>query len=151
MGTWNGREDNGQLRAVDRQVPPSAQRSPIGDLRYTVPETQGDVLRRQRLLDFLYENIDRPLQLICAPAGYGKTTLLADFARDTDLTVCWYSVDPLDSDPNSFVLHLMEAVRTGFPTIQDPLATSDSLPLDPNRGWQSESPTGSSRNRGGRG
>ena len=126
------------MRAVERQVAPGAQRSPVGDLRYTVPETQGDVLRRQRLLDFLYENIDRPLQLICAPAGYGKTTLLADFARDTDLTVCWYSVDPLDSDPSSFVLHLTEAVRTRFPAIQDPLATSDSLPLDPNRGWQSD-------------
>ena len=126
------------MQLVDRQALSATHRSPISDLRYTVPGTQGDVLRRQRLLDVLYENIDRPLQLICAPAGYGKTTLLADFARDTDLTVCWYSVDPLDSDASSFALHLTEAVKAWFPALGDSSETSSILPVDPNRGWQSD-------------
>ena len=83
--------------------------------QYTIPERQPAVLRRQRLLDSLYEKIDLPLQLICAPAGYGKTTLLADFAADADLAICWYSVADLDADPRSFLRHLTGAIRSRFP------------------------------------
>ena len=86
--------------------------------QYTIPEREPAVLRRQRLLDSLYENIDLPLQLICAPAGYGKTTLLADFAADTDLAVCWYSVGDLDADPRSFLRHLAGAIQSRFPTFE---------------------------------
>jgi LuxR family maltose regulon positive regulatory protein len=87
--------------------------------KYTIPEPASSVLRRQRLLDFLHEHIDHPLQLICAPAGYGKTTLLGDFARDTDLTVCWYAVDELDGDARSFLRHVAEAIKARFPVLDD--------------------------------
>ena len=125
-----------QTRSAIRNVHQGYQSVAMGDPRYNIPEPQGDVLRRQRLLDLLYENIDHPLQLICAPAGYGKTTLLADFAQDADLTVCWYSVDPLDSDPSSFLHHLMEAVRAQFPAVYSPTEPTESPFLGPNRGWQ---------------
>ncbi len=98
--------------------------------KYSVPELKPVALRRQRLLDLLYENIDQPLQLVCAPAGYGKTTVLADFARDTDLSVCWYSVDELDSDPFSFLRHIGEAIESRFPGLSDLRAdTQSSTPL----------------------
>ena len=125
------------MSSVYRQVSYQRQGVASGNPRYTIPDPLGELLPRQRLLDLLYENIDHPLQLICAPAGYGKTTLLADFARDTDLTVCWYSVDPLDSDPSAFVLYLFEAVRTRFPTIDDPSEIARDLVQQPNHGWQS--------------
>ena len=125
-----------QSRSASKKVRRGYESVAMREPRYTIPEPQGDVLRRQRLLDLLYENIDHPLQLICAPAGYGKTTLLADFARDADLTVCWYSVDPLDSDPSSFLHHLMEAVWEHFPALYSPTEPSESLFLEPNRGWQ---------------
>ena len=40
------------------------------------PPITGSLLVRSRLLDQLYSSIDRPITLVCAPAGFGKTTLV---------------------------------------------------------------------------
>ncbi len=61
-----------------------------------VPRPAPALLQRPRLLDFLHAHMDRRLILLTAPAGYGKTSLLVDFARQTDLPVCWYTLDPFD-------------------------------------------------------
>lgn len=39
------------------------------------------------------------LTLVCTPAGFGKTTLLADWATSTNRAVAWLSLDPDDNDP----------------------------------------------------
>lgn len=96
-----------------------SQATGVSNPKYTIPEPRSAVVRRQRLLDMLHESIDQPLQLICAPAGYGKTTLLTDFARDTDLPVCWYAADELDCDPHAFLINLFEAIKTRFPFLND--------------------------------
>ncbi|MBM3944866.1 MAG: tetratricopeptide repeat protein [SAR202 cluster bacterium] len=83
--------------------------------RYSIPEPRGVTLRRPRLLDFLDSNVDRPLQLICAPAGYGKTTLVAEFAAHSQLTACWYSAGEMDRDAQSFLVRLFEAVNHKLP------------------------------------
>jgi len=80
-----------------------------------VPPRSADVLRRERLLDFLHEYIDRKLIFISAPAGYGKTTLLTDFAHDTDLTVCWYRLDTADRDLQVFVEGLLASLSSHYP------------------------------------
>ena len=80
-----------------------------------LPRRRDDVLRRSRLVDFLHQNIDKRLILVCAGAGYGKTTLLVDFAHDVDLPVCWYSMDPSDADPRNFFEYLILSIRQRFP------------------------------------
>ena len=80
-----------------------------------LPTRRSDVLRRPRLIEFLHQHIDRRLILISASAGYGKTTLLVDFAHDTDLPVCWYSLDEYDNDPSTFLRYLIAAIRQRFP------------------------------------
>ncbi len=80
-----------------------------------VPTRRSDVLRRQRLLDFVHEYIDRKLLLISASAGYGKTSLLVDFANDTSLPVCWYSLDSGDADPQVFLEYFVAAIQRKFP------------------------------------
>lgn len=80
-----------------------------------VPSRRPDLLRRPRLLEFLHEYIDRKLLLVSAAAGYGKTSLLADFAGDTELPVCWYALDAADGDPRVFVEYFVAAVRRRFP------------------------------------
>jgi hypothetical protein len=80
-----------------------------------LPRKQPGLLHRQRLVDFIHEHIDRKLVLVSASAGYGKTSLLVDFAHDTDLPVCWYSVDKADRDPRVFLEYLMASIRQQFP------------------------------------
>ncbi|GHO75302.1 hypothetical protein KSD_30730 [Ktedonobacter sp. SOSP1-85] len=56
------------------------------------------------------------LFLCCAPAGYGKTTLLADFAHSQSLPCCWYFLDHTDTDPVVFLRTLLASIRQAFPT-----------------------------------
>ena len=52
------------------------------------------VMRRERLVDALEQGIPRhKLILLSAPAGYGKTTLLADWAQTSQYPVAWLAVD----------------------------------------------------------
>ena len=52
----------------------------------------------------------RPLVLVCTPAGFGKTTLLAHWAADATLPVGWLSLDPDDSEPMRFWRYVVAAL-----------------------------------------
>ncbi|CAG0947507.1 partial HTH-type transcriptional regulator MalT, partial [Anaerolineae bacterium] len=80
-----------------------------------IPRRPGGVLRRPRLTDYLHENLERKLMLVTAPAGYGKTTLLIDFAQDADMPVCWYTLDEGDRDLAVFLAHLIASLQRRFP------------------------------------
>jgi DNA-binding SARP family transcriptional activator len=80
-----------------------------------IPKRAPGVIRRARLLDYLHENLGRKLMLVTAPAGYGKTTLLVDFAGDVDLPACWYTLDEGDRDPTTFLAYLIAAIRQKYP------------------------------------
>ena len=80
-----------------------------------LPGRRADLLHRSRLVDFIHEHIDRKLTLISAAAGYGKTSLLIDHAHDTDLPVCWYSLDEGDRDPRVFLEYVVASIGERFP------------------------------------
>jgi LuxR family maltose regulon positive regulatory protein len=80
-----------------------------------LPRRREDVLTRQRLLNRLYDMVGRKLVLVSAPAGYGKTTLLVDFAHDLEHPVCWYALDRSDHDPRVFLEHLVLSLHHRFP------------------------------------
>ena len=80
-----------------------------------LPQCPRGLLQRPRLLEFLHEHVDYRLILISASAGYGKTTLLVDFAHDTDIPLCWYSLDTMDNDPRVFVEHFIATIARHFP------------------------------------
>jgi LuxR family maltose regulon positive regulatory protein len=78
---------------------------------------------RPRLVDFLHENLNRKLILLSAAAGYGKTSLLVDFLRDSEIKACWYALDEGDADPRIFVSHFVASVTETFPQMEGgPLA-----------------------------
>ncbi|MBN1953921.1 MAG: tetratricopeptide repeat protein [Anaerolineae bacterium] len=80
-----------------------------------LPQRRESLLTRQRLLSLLYDLTDRKLITVSAPAGYGKTTLLVDFAHHLEAPVCWYSLDPEDRDPYIFLEHLLLSLQHRFP------------------------------------
>jgi len=76
------------------------------------------------------ENAAKRLTLISAPAGYGKTTLAAQWAAQHGQSVAWLSVDPSDSDPERFIRYLASAIGAVFPGFGagiTPLLTSPVL------------------------
>jgi LuxR family maltose regulon positive regulatory protein len=97
------------------EAPLAAGILPLIETKVRVPRRQPDLLPRQRLVDFLHEHLDRRLILVSAPAGYGKTSLLADFAHDSELPVCWYTLDAFDRDLHVFLEYLVAAISSRFP------------------------------------
>ncbi len=89
--------------------------APLISTKIAIPRKRGDVLRRTRLVDAIHNAIDRQLFLVVAPAGYGKTTLLVDFASDSDIPVCWYSLTPQDAEPAVFLDYLVASIEARFP------------------------------------
>ncbi len=80
--------------------------------KFLVPRPRPDLLPRPRLLDWLESNADKRLTLLSAPAGYGKTTLLADFINTSNRSFAWYTLDEQDSDPTVFLTYLIESLRS---------------------------------------
>lgn len=79
------------------------------------PPLREQTLARDRLLDWLGAKIHDRVVLVIAEAGYGKTTLLADFSRRTRLRTLWYRLDRGDRDWVGFIAHLAAAVRVHVP------------------------------------
>src|SRR5690348_8526570 len=81
------------------------------------PGPRPDFLPRPRLAERLDEATRRRLVLVCAPAGYGKTSLLASWARDCQQPVAWLSLDASDNDPARFWRHAVAALDAVCPGI----------------------------------
>src|SRR5437868_3313744 len=81
------------------------------------PGPRPDFLPRPRLAERLDEALPRGLVLVCAPAGYGKTSLLASWARHSQQPVAWLSLDAGDNDPARFWRHAVAALDRVRPGI----------------------------------
>ncbi len=88
---------------------------PIQLAKVQRPALRDQTLARDRLLDWLAAKVHQRVVLVLADAGYGKTTLLADFSRRTRLRTIWYRLDDDDRDWISFVSHLIAAGREHDP------------------------------------
>src|SRR6266540_1431323 len=81
------------------------------------PRPQPGFVLRPRLVEQLNHGLAQGLTLVCAPAGFGKTTLLADWAQRLQRPVAWLSLDPGDNDPARFWRHVaaaLDRVRLGI-------------------------------------
>jgi LuxR family maltose regulon positive regulatory protein len=67
-----------------------------------VPRPQPGFVPRRRLVQALGDGLARGRVLVCAPAGSGKTALLADWARGGGRPVAWLGLDGGDNDPARF-------------------------------------------------
>jgi LuxR family transcriptional regulator, maltose regulon positive regulatory protein len=76
------------------------------------PQARTEWVQRRALLDSLTSDESPALVLIDAPAGYGKTTLMAQWEAEQKRPFAWLSLDPADNDPIRFWTYLIEAVRS---------------------------------------
>ena len=75
------------------------------------PRLPTALVERERLLAALDEALSTPLTLVSAPAGFGKTTLLAAWANRHQAQVVWLLLDDLDNSPTRFWVALIGALR----------------------------------------
>lgn len=74
--------------------------SPLLKAKLRAPVVPDHYVRRARLLRLLDEAVEAPLTLVVAPAGVGKTVLLAAWATETTIPTVWLSLDESDRDPS---------------------------------------------------
>ncbi|HSR32658.1 MAG TPA: AAA family ATPase, partial [Anaerolineae bacterium] len=98
----------------------------LAETKFSPPLLREDVIPRQRLLDDLHSRLEsHSLTLLSAPAGYGKTTLLAALPPTyPESSMAWLSLDEEDNDPVRFLAALIAAFQRLDPTC---CATAQSL------------------------
>ncbi|AHY45641.1 ATP-dependent transcriptional regulator [Rubrobacter radiotolerans] len=86
--------------------------TPILATKLYAPPPRPEVVPRARLTERLNEGLDRRLTLVCAPAGFGKTTLIGGWVAGLPRPAGWLSLDEADNDPARFLAYLVAALRT---------------------------------------
>ncbi len=97
-----------------------AHRMPVLGTKLRLPSPRRRLVQRARLTDQLdAEGGEGPrLVLVAAPAGFGKTTLLAQWlatAEKSQRRVAWLALDPGDADLRVFLTHLVAAIQAAEP------------------------------------
>lgn len=104
---------------------------PIAQTKLITPQRRKELLSRPRLLEMMSDLLDFRLIIVAAPAGYGKTSLLIDFASQFDWPVCWYALDPLDQDFERFLTYLLHSIQLRFPEFgHESLKVLEGSPID---------------------
>ncbi|MBS1808690.1 MAG: helix-turn-helix transcriptional regulator [Acidobacteria bacterium] len=88
--------------------------TPILTTKLSIPPKRMDWVVRPRLLKRLDEGVRHRLTLISAPAGFGKSTLIASWVhkQQTCPRLAWFSVEEDDNDPVRFLAHFIAAWQT---------------------------------------
>jgi LuxR family maltose regulon positive regulatory protein len=79
------------------------------------PDPRHQTVERTRLHDLLRQGCTLPLTVVVAPAGWGKSTLVAGWLRQDRVAAGWVSLDGGDDDPNRFWRYLLLAAGQAAP------------------------------------
>jgi LuxR family maltose regulon positive regulatory protein len=116
----------------DRSGRPSRAGTPAFDLlasKLRPPLMRPGTVVRSSLIERLADRDARPVVSVVAPAGYGKTTLLSQWAEHNGQAFGWVSVDEKDNDPKvllSYVAKALDAVEPISEHVFDALASPGS-------------------------
>jgi LuxR family transcriptional regulator, maltose regulon positive regulatory protein len=104
---------------------------PLLETKLYIPKLQNGVVGRPRLIERLRRGTEAKLTLISAPAGFGKTTLLAEWLAsnaDDASSPAWLSLDPSDDEATTFWSYVIGALQMVAPGVG---TTSLSLLREP--------------------
>src|SRR5690349_6830349 len=84
--------------------------------KLTAPPPGTDPVRRARVLGHLGAALYRAVVLVCAPAGFGQTTLISEWvehrrAGGSNTQIAWLSLDQGDNDPSRFIRYVAAAMH----------------------------------------
>jgi LuxR family maltose regulon positive regulatory protein len=104
---------------------------PILETKLQPPRMRDGLVSRQRLVDRLRSGRRNKLTLVCAPAGYGKTTLLGQWDAEDRATTpfVWLSLDEADADPVTLWNQIIVGLRLVYPPAG--AASADALTAGP--------------------
>ncbi len=87
---------------------------PLLETKLYIPKWRDGLVSRPRLIERLDQGIERKLTLVSGPAGFGKTTLLAEWVAATlvsERSAAWVSLDQSDNDPALFWAYFITALQ----------------------------------------
>lgn len=109
------------------------QREPLLRTKLFIPPIRQNGVVRPNLMDQLNSGLDKPLTLVSAPAGYGKTTLVSNWLRQTEVCSAWISLDEGDNDPAAFMRYFIIALQSVIPSHRpDLVGRLQGIPPTPN-------------------
>lgn len=80
--------------------------------KFIIPKLKDYLINREKLLDVISSSSEKKLTFISAPAGYGKSTLLIQWAqKNSHYNICWFSLDEHDNDLKTFACNLVYSIR----------------------------------------
>src|SRR5512136_2001871 len=92
--------------------PSTLTESPLLRTKTSIPQIPSGAIYRPRLIEWIHRGVKGPLTLLAAPAGFGKTHLLLEWAKETPLSVAWLTLDIDDNDLSRFFRYLIGAFQT---------------------------------------
>jgi LuxR family maltose regulon positive regulatory protein len=85
--------------------------APLLTTKLYIPPVRQELVSRPRLIERLNAGLSRKLTLLSAPAGFGKTTLVAEWLDGVGRPFAWLSLDERDNDPFRFLTYLIAALK----------------------------------------
>lgn len=79
--------------------------------RFEIPKIGLHWVDRRALTDTLTQSLDKRVIMVSAPAGYGKTSLLAHWVHEGSMACAWLSLDPADNDLATFLTYFSSALQ----------------------------------------
>jgi LuxR family maltose regulon positive regulatory protein len=99
--------------------------------KFRRPNAPDHFVRRTRLVELLDDLSSYPVTALVAPAGSGKTALVADWVHGCGLASAWLTLDESDRDPAQLCAALISAVATLAPSVADRAMAVVSSPDGP--------------------
>ncbi len=121
---WSSPRQLYELAAGESTVPldltremASMYHTPLLATKLHMPRPRAQLVSRSQLAERLQEGMEHALTLVSAPAGFGKTTVLAQWLAQSKTPVAWLSLEPDDNEPVRFLSYLIAALQTLDPFI----------------------------------
>jgi len=101
--------------------------------KFYIPRKRENFVSRPRLVEKMLSGLHRPgsIVLVSGPAGFGKTTLLGEFAARYAAPIAWLSLDEGENDPVRFWTYLVKAIQAVKDGVGDSAAALFNSPQPP--------------------